>query len=294
MSNFAWDVGLQYSRNKNRVTSLSGVKHVDIGGAFEGTPGTVVEGYAVGVFRGYDFVRCRYGQTNMADLDRDGTPDDVNAACRAAGAPNGALYIDASGFPNADPTDRVLADPNPKWLGSVRTGFTIFKKWQVSGLLDIKKGGDVWNGTKGALYNFGTHRETEIRNTDVVFGRTYRPGPVFGPGAGTTVQLTRTNWFQRLGSGFGPVASQFMEDGSYVKLREISLAYTLDQSFIKNNFGLSSINVRVAGRNLHTWTKYTGIDPETNLAGAETLLRGVDYFNNPQTRSVVLTVGLNR
>ena len=58
--------------------------------------------------------------------------------------------------------------------------------------------------------------------------------------------------------------------------------------------GLSSINLRIAGRNLHTWTKYTGIDPETNLAGAETLLHGVDYFNNPQTRSVVLTVGLNR
>ena len=293
-SNFAWDVGLQWSRNKNIVTSLSGVKHVDIGGAFEGTPGTVEKGYAVGVFRGNDFVRCRYGQANMADLNGDGIPDDVNSACRAAGAPNGALYIDASGFPNADPTDRVLSDPNPKWLGSVRTGITLFKKWQLSGLLDIKHGGDVWNGTKGALYNFGTHRDTEIRDTDVIFGKTYRPGPVFGPGAGQTVQLTRTNWWQDLGSGFGPVASQFMEDGSFVKLREISLAYTLDQSFIKNNFGLSSINLRVAGRNLHTWTKYTGIDPETNLAGAETLLRGVDYFNNPQTRSVVLSVGLNR
>ena len=294
MTNFAWDVGLQYSRNKNIVTSLSGVQHVDIPGAFTDPTGSVVEGYAVGIFRSHDFVRCRYGQSNMADLNGDGTPDDVNAACRTAGAPNGALYIDASGFPNADPTDRVVADPNPKWLGSVRTGFTLFKKFQLSGLLDIKKGGDVWNGTKGALYNFGTHRDTEIRNTDVIFGKTYRPGPVFGPGAGTTVQLTRTNWFQDLGSGFGPVASQFMEDGSYVKLREVSLGYTLDQRFIKNNFGLSSVNVRVAGRNLHTWTKYTGIDPETNLAGAESLLRGVDYFNNPQTRSIVLTVGLNR
>ena len=294
MQNFAWDLGFQWSHNKNLVTSLSGVKHVDIGGAFEGTPGTVEQGYAVGVFRGYDFVRCRYGQSNMADIDGDGTPDDVNAACTAAKAPNGALYIDASGFPMADPNDRVLADPNPKWLGSVRTEFTVFKKIQISGLLDIKKGGDVWNGTKGALYNFGTHRDTEIRNTNVVFGRSYRPGPVFGPGAGQTVQLTRTNWWQDLGSGFGPVASQFMEDGSYVKLREISVGYTFDEPFVRNMTSLSSINVRLAGRNLHTLTKYTGIDPETNLAGAETLLRGVDYFNNPQTRSIVLTVGLNR
>lgn len=294
MQSFAWDVGLQWSRNKNLVTSLPNVDHVDIGGAFEGTPGTVMQGHAVGVFRGYDFIRCRYGESNMVDINGDGVPDDVNAACRTAGAPNGALYITASGFPDVDPNNHVLGDPNPKWLASVRTGFTFFKKWQLSGLLDIKKGGDVWNGTKGALYNFGTHRDTEIRNTDVVFGRTYRPGAVWGPGAGQTVQLTRTNWWQDLGSGFGPVASQFMEDGSYVKLREISLGYTLDQPFVRNMVGLSSINLRVAGRNLHTWTKYTGIDPETNLAGAETLLHGVDYFNNPQTRSVVLTVGLNR
>ena len=293
MENVGWDVGVQWSRNKNVVTSLSGVDHVDIGGAFEGTPGTVKQGYAVGVFRGNDFVRCRYGQTNMADLTGSGTVVDVNAACRAAGAPNGAVYIDTDGLPIQDPTDRVLADPNPKWLGSVRSEITVFKKWRIAGLLDIKKGGDVWNGTKGALYQFGTHRDTEVRNKDVVYGKTYRPGPVFGPGAGQTVQLTRTNWWQGLGSGFGPVASQFMEDGSYVKLREISLGYTLDQAFIKD-LGLSTIDVRVAGRNLHTWTKYTGIDPETNLAGAESLLRGVDYFNNPQTRSVVLTVGLNR
>lgn len=293
MENFGWDIGAQWSRNKNVVTSLAGIDHVDIGGAFEGTPGTVKKGYAVGVFRGNDFVRCRYGQNNMADLTGSGTVVDVNAACRAAGAPNGAVYIDTNGLPIQDPTDRVLADPNPKWLGSLRSEVTVFKKWHIAGLLDIKKGGDVWNGTKGALYQFGKHKDTEIRNTDVVYGKTYRPGPVFGPGAGKTVQLTRTNWWQNLGSGFGPVASQFMEDGSYAKLREISIGYTLDQTFIKD-LGLSTIDLRVAGRNLHTWTKYTGIDPETNLAGAETLLRGVDYFNNPQTRSIVLTVGLNR
>jgi len=50
----------------------------------------------------------------------------------------------------------------------------------------------------------------------------------------------------------------------------------------------------VAGRNLHTWTNYRGIDPEANLAGATALIQGVDYFNNPQTRSFVLSLGLNR
>ena len=50
----------------------------------------------------------------------------------------------------------------------------------------------------------------------------------------------------------------------------------------------------MAGRNLATWTKYSGIDPETNLGGAEVAAQGIDYFNNPQTRSFVITLGINR
>jgi hypothetical protein len=50
----------------------------------------------------------------------------------------------------------------------------------------------------------------------------------------------------------------------------------------------------VAGWNLKTWTSYSGLDPETNLAGASALLQGYDFFNMPQTRSFVITVGLNR
>jgi hypothetical protein len=52
--------------------------------------------------------------------------------------------------------------------------------------------------------------------------------------------------------------------------------------------------VRVAGRNLHTWTKYSGLDPEANLGGAEFLTQGLDYFNNPQVRSFVISFGFNR
>jgi len=89
------------------------------------------------------------------------------------------------------------------------------------------------------------------------------------------------------------VGSQFVEDASFVKLREIGVAYSLDQPFVRN-WGFSSIDVRLSARNLHTWTKYRGIDPEANLAGASSLIQGVDYFNNPQTRSFVLSLGLNR
>ena len=54
------------------------------------------------------------------------------------------------------------------------------------------------------------------------------------------------------------------------------------------------MEIRVAGRNLHTRTGYSGIDPETSVLGSASALRGVDYFNNPQTRSWVFSLTLNR
>ena len=79
-----------------------------------------------------------------------------------------------------------------------------------------------------------------------------------------------------------------------MKLREISIGYSFDQSWVTRGLGLSNLDVRIAGRNLKTWTKYTGLDPETSLGGSINRVTGVDYFNLPQTRSIVLTVGLNR
>ncbi|MBX6331176.1 MAG: SusC/RagA family TonB-linked outer membrane protein [Gemmatimonadaceae bacterium] len=281
-----WEIGLQWSTNENKVLSLAGQEFVDLtaggGGGFTGSVPTAWAGGSLGVLRGNDFARCGRG------LVIDGV--DIDQAC-GAGAKKDALFIGADGFPILDPTQRVISDGNPKWLGSVRTAFT-YKKVTISGLLDIKHGGQIWNGTRGALYNFGTHKDTEIRGQTVVFGQSWYPGPVAGPGAGTPVVLDQA-WFTNLGGGFGPVAQQFVEDGGYTKLREISIAYTFDQPWVKT-YGFSSIDLRVAGRNLHTWTKYRGIDPESNLAGAATLIQGVDYFNNPQTRSFVISLGLNR
>jgi len=79
-------------------------------------------------------------------------------------------------------------------------------------------------------------------------------------------------------------------------LREVSISYTLDAPWVQRSLGFSSIDLRVSGRNLHTWTNYTGYDPETNLGGAVSAnagAGGVDYFNNPQTRSFVFSVTLN-
>jgi TonB-linked SusC/RagA family outer membrane protein len=285
----SWEVGLQWGKNKNKVLDLKGAEFITSGvggGTFTGAVGAATLGGTFGL-RGQDFVRCGRGLT-VGGVDID------NTAGYCQGAPKGALYIGADGFPVADPTDRVIADPNPDWSGSIHTSFR-YKNWQVSALLDHRQGGQVWNGTRGALYNFGTHKDTDVRGQSFIFGQTYPflKGPAAGPGYGKKVVIDQA-WFTGLGSGFGPVSSQFMEDGTFTKLREISVAYTFNQPWVARTTGLSSIDLRVAGRNLHTWTNYTGIDPETNLGGAAVLIQGIDYFSNPQTRSVVLSVSLNR
>jgi TonB-linked SusC/RagA family outer membrane protein len=304
---FDWDLGFQYAHNRNKVLNLQGAEAVDLptGGFFTGTLVSAVRRYPIGVFRSFDFVRCRYGQTNAVDLEGSGETTDINAACQAAGAPNGALYIGADGFPVEDQTQRVIGDPNPNWTGSVRTGVR-WRKVNVTGLLDVRRGGVIWNGTKGALYNFGTHADTRNRadctydaegnlgctGNERTFGTNFMRGPVFGPGAGQAVPIGE-NWYTGKGSGFGIVSSQFLEDGSFVKLREISVGYTFDGPWVRQQ-GISSLDLRLAGRNLVTWTKYSGIDPETSLGGAEVAAQGVDYFNNPQTRSFVITLGINK
>jgi hypothetical protein len=101
-------------------------------------------------------------------------------------------------------------------------------------------------------------------------------------------------WFTTAGGSAGQAQAQFVEGGSFVKLREISLTYRLEQRLLTQRLGISSADIRIAGRNLKTWTDYKGLDPETNLGGAEWLTQGVDFFNNPLTRSFVVAVTLNR
>jgi TonB-linked SusC/RagA family outer membrane protein len=297
---FAWDVGLQWARNQSLVTQLDAATFIPLDGTNNLTPYNVaMEGHPVGVFYDFGWVRCGLSPNGM-----DAAVRGVDLATVCAGQPHGALYIAASGFPLADPNQRVVGDPNPDWSGSVRSGVR-YKKWQLSGLVDIRQGGDIHNGTRGALYSYGTHKDTEQRavcngttctGNEKTFGRGgWFDGPVVGPGAGMAVPIGE-NWYrQGLGAGvFAGNTDGFMEDGSYVKLRELSLGYTFDTEWVRRTLGLTSFDLRVAGRNLKTWTDYSGYDPETNLGGAIQNTRGMDYFNMPQTRSFVFTVNLNR
>ena len=298
--NFAWDVGRQWARNRGLTTSLpEGLNFVAFplsgggNGAGLAVGGVAQTGQPIGAYRGLDFVRCGRGLI-VGDVDID------NTAGQCQGAPTGALYIDATGYPVIDPDNTyILGDPNPKWTGSLRTNFRL-GKLSVGGLLDVRHGGIAYNGTKGALNQFGVGLNTAQGRDGgtVVFGTDYQINTiahdvVAGPGAGMSVPLDQS-WFQGGASVFNGPDVSFLEEGGFVKLREVSLGYTIDQPWVSRTLGFSSIELRVAGRNLKSWNNYTGVDPETSLLGAASPVRGLNYFNNPQARSWVFTMTLNR
>lgn len=298
-SNLSWQVDAQWSKNNSCVTDLAGSESVYLDGFTGSTVSLVAPGAdgkcnPFGVFYGGDWVRFGRGsivqETNPADPDGDLIDVDID---EAYGAAAGTIYVGEDGRPIFDAQDRVIGDPNANWLGSIRNTFTLFNNLTISGLIDIKNGGDVWNGTKGALYNFGTHIDTEPfhgAGQEMTYAE-YSGAAVAGPGANTNTVFDEF-WFRGEGGGFVGPASQFIEDGGYVKLRDVSVSYTLNQPFLKR-FGFSAADITVSGRNLKTWTDYTGLDPESNLTQQSTG-RGLDYFNNPQTRSWVLSVNLSR
>ena len=293
-ANYRWELGVNYTRNRNKVLSLSGADHTFLAGGFGN--GAAVPGYGIGEIYGTDFVRCRYNvpDANNVQTNGAGASVDVNAVCRAANVQNGAMYIDVNGKPLLDATNYPLADPNRNYLLGIRNSITLLRKLQIGALLDIANGGVNWNGTRGALQSYGTSGFTADRGATKTFGKDLLPGAVVGPGAGTAVVIGETWYRTGLGNNFNGPISQFIETSAFTRLREVSLAYSFDGGFVRNTLNLSSLDVRLAGRNLWLSTKYSGIDPETNLSGPIGPGRGQDYFNNPQTRSWVISVNLNR
>ncbi len=266
--NFKWNVDLNFSKNKNVVEDLSGVKSIFLAG-FTGTSSRVVEGEAMGTLWGGRFARN----------------DD------------GSYVLDSNGFPTLDLEEGILGDPNPDWIGGLGTNLS-YKGITLSAQLETSQGNDHWTGTEGVLKYFGVHPETANETTaDVDLttydGRVIPAGTTFrgniGNFGGDDVALTE-EWYLAEGGGFGNQSETFVQDASWTRLREVSLGYSFPKSVL-DQIGLSNLEFIVSGRNLALWTDIEGFDPDLNLTGASKG-RGLDYFTNPSTKSFLFTLKL--
>lgn len=268
-----WNVQLfaNYSRNRNKVLSLSGTGTIDL--TTQSVSSRAVEGYPLGVLWGPRALRDNKGD----------------------------LLLDANGFPQLDNEQGVVGDPNPDWRGGAGMSAT-YKGFDFNILFETFQGGDISQGTKSVLYNFGTHADVgneitlteplkKANGTIVPAGTTVR-GNIGNFGAGNV--LLDETWYSTLGGGLGSTSIRefFVEDASWTRLREVSLGYTLSTPGFKRATKFSSMRFSITGRNLVLWTDIVGFDPEVNQSGVNNGF-GTEYFTNPSTRSWLFTVNLN-
>ncbi len=266
MKNFTWDIQVNFSKIKNVVESLApNVSSIFLGG-FTDPQVRAVAGEEYGTIYGYDWMR-----------------DD-----------NGNVLIDdATGYPAGDYTLRPLGKVNPDWTMGITNSFH-FNGFSVYALVDIRQGNTMWNGTRGALDYFGAAGETMAREDDYVFSgvKAHWDGGVLVADAGSpandiAVKLDQTWRTSGEGSGFTGPTVDYLEDASWVRLRELTISYNFNK-LLKDSW-VDNLEIYFTGRNLWLSTPYTGIDPETSLLGGSNA-QGMDYFNMPGTKSYLFGV----
>ncbi|MCL3779628.1 SusC/RagA family TonB-linked outer membrane protein [Prolixibacteraceae bacterium JC049] len=255
---FSWDVNVNFTKNKNEVTELAeGVPNVSLGG-FTSAQMRAIVGKSYGSIYGTKWKRNDQG----------------------------VMLLDDNGYPQRDATMVYLGDALPEWTMGITNTFK-YKALTLSGLIDIKHGGKMWNGTKNVLKYFGTAKITEDRTATKVFD-----GIIESTGANNTKSVTLDqNYWLNIDNGWAGVSEPAIEDAGWIRLREVSLSYDLPKSIL-SKIGASSASFSITGNNLILITDYTGVDPETSLMGASNA-QGLDYFNMPGTKSVVFGLKVN-
>ncbi|MEN8811789.1 MAG: SusC/RagA family TonB-linked outer membrane protein [Candidatus Arcticimaribacter sp.] len=270
-NDFGISVNANYTQNRNLVVDLKGSAYSILNG-FTSTSSGIAEGFPFAVLR-----------SGVYETDASGN-----------------YVLNANGFPNAAAEKEIgVGDPNADF----RAGFGIniyYKNLSLTSVIETSQGNDVWNGTYGVLNYFGIHQDTAIKTvndtgativnsagTEIPAGATFR-GYIEDFGGGPVA--VDSEWWTTNGGGFGDVGEPFIMDGSWIKMREVSLSYNFTEAFVKD-LGLTNLSLSVSGRNLFLWSAIDGFDPENNLTGASRG-RGLEYFSNPGTSSFLTTLRL--
>jgi len=253
--NWTWDIIINWAQIKNNVDALApGINNIFLGG-FEGSEIDAMVGQPYRTIYGYDWVRDAKGN----------------------------MVIGSDGYPIMADKMSNLGNVDPTWTGGFGTNLR-WKDLSLYLLFDVKYGGKMWNGTRGAIDYFGTSAGTLNRDEWYVF-----PG-VTQNGQTNTIPVKRDYYWmtQNVGSGFTGPMVDYVESSSWVRLRTVTISYNFTK-LLKKTF-IQGLSLYFTGTNLWISTPYKGIDPETNLLGASNA-QGIDYFNMPGTKSY--TIGLN-
>jgi hypothetical protein len=262
-----WDAGISISRNVNKLIAYSDERTIT-----KYADGYILTqvGSPIGLFYGY--------KTDGIYL----TDEEARNAALTTETSNGSIYGFTGGdvrFENISGNDKiidendmtVIGNPNPDFFGSFNTSLK-WKRFTASALLTFSVGGDIYNALRREVESMtGTSNQSKaVVNRWRADGyETSIPKAVYGDPAGNS-----------------RFSDRWIEDGSYAKLKTVTLSYNLP---VRNIPIVRDAEVYVTGNNMFTLTKYLGYDPEFNIS-QNPLYYGIDTGLTPQTASLLFGV----
>ncbi len=257
--NFTWNIDANWSQNRNEVVELlPSVSNLLLLSYQGGVSLNARVGEAWGTLVGSDYVYL-----------------------------NGQPVVNASTGRYLRQNNQVIGNVTPDWIGGVRNSFT-YKGLSLSFLIDVRQGGDVFSTDMYYGLATGLYPETavgSIREDGVVW-----PGVNPDGSTNTTVTINPSAFGSLDGYARMP-NKRFVYDGSYVKLREAAISYTLPKSLLAGTF-LTDAKVGIVGRNL--WIIHKNLpyaDPE-NMVGGANRSYGWSIGSLPTTRDIGVNVTL--
>jgi TonB-linked SusC/RagA family outer membrane protein len=263
---FNYNVGLNMSTYKTEVTKLTSEY-------LSGNTSRTYVGGPIGRFWGYKQIGIFQNQEEIDNyVDKNGTKIQPNAQ------PGDFKFakLGESGELNDDDDRTFIGDPNPDLIYGFNLGFS-YKNFDVSMAFQGTIGNDIWNVAKGSLASAGrqnaladayTKAWTKDGDLDAVYPR---------------ITNSDSNNNMR-GSSF------YVENGSYLRLQNMQIGYTLPSHICQKSKLFSSCRFYVSGQNIFTLTGYSGLDPELGINNP--LDMGVDTTRYPSSRTFTFGVNL--
>jgi hypothetical protein len=255
-----WDVSLNFAKNNSNVVKLV-EGQTELVGEEPRTRNVFIKhivGYPYGMIT---------GKAQMKDA-------------------SGNLVYDSSGVAQAAPGYLILGNGVPDFTGGLNNSLT-WKGVNLTFLIDFKSGGDIFSGTNMRATQQGFTQQTLLGRAGeaplVVTGVTKDGATSFKPFSKTLSPGEAQNYWNQLGSEANGAADKFMYDASFIKLRQVTLGYSLPRKIL-NGTPIQSVMISFVGRNLAILKKNTpNIDPESTYTSSNS--QGLDYYGFPSTRT---------
>jgi TonB-dependent starch-binding outer membrane protein SusC len=296
--NFIWTTNFNISFNKNKVESLGGISQLERNSGWQGSDGVndylVKVGQPTGLM--YGFVTDGYYGIN--DFDFNST---TRAYTLKAGIPANGVYgvpqpgmlrwkdVNGDGTITADGDRTVIGDANPDFIGGWNNMFQ-YKGFDMSVFVNFVVGNDIYNANKiewtdGAFPNLNMLNTMKNRWTNIDGSGNIVTDPkqleLLNANASIWTPVRVQRWW---------LHSWAIEDGSYFRINNITLGYTLPKN-ISEKAKMSNLRFYATVNNLATFTEYSGYDPDVTARRADPLTPGVDFAAYPRARTWLL--GLN-